>query len=67
MVPVRFRPRTITFMGRVRVEGRVSTRRGLGMVVMERFIRVVVGLVGGFGGLLWDIDGRRRAREGVMV
>lgn len=27
IVPVRFRPRTMTFMGMVRVEGRVSTRR----------------------------------------
>lgn len=28
IVPVRFRPNTITFMGMVRTEGRVSTRRG---------------------------------------
>ena len=48
IVPVRFRPRTITFIGRVRTDGSVSTRRGfdgamvvvlvdLGMVD-ERFV-----------------------------
>lgn len=29
MVPVRFNPSTMTFIGKVLTEGRVSTRRGL--------------------------------------
>ena len=31
MVPVRFNPNTMTFIGIDRTEGRVSTRRGLGL------------------------------------
>lgn len=31
MVPVRFNPNTMTFIGMYRTEGRVSTRRGPGL------------------------------------
>ena len=34
IVPVRFRPSTITFMGRVRTDGSVSTRRGFDVAMI---------------------------------
>ena len=34
IVPVRFKPSTSTFIGRVRTEGSVSTRRGFGDAMM---------------------------------
>lgn len=33
-MPVRFSPSTMTFIGRVRTDGRVSTRRGFGDAMM---------------------------------
>ena len=53
IVPVRFRPSTITFMGRVRTDGSVSTRRGFGDVMMalmelDTAMKVVEVLLGGY-------------------
>lgn len=36
IVPVRFKPKTMTFIGRVRIEGNVSTRRGSVMLAVAQ-------------------------------
>ena len=51
IVPVRLRPSTITFIGRVRTDGSVSTRRGFGdaMIALAELDTVVEVLVTPFG------------------